>query len=83
MKVKKLLKLLEKIDPNAEVILSSDSEGNSFSLLAYVSDENAGYIKEFGGIQLVDRELTEELKEQGMTNEDVNPKAKKCVILWP
>ncbi len=37
MTVSKLIKLLSKADPKALVVLSSDSEGNSFSPLGDVS----------------------------------------------
>ena len=50
MKVKKLIKHLEKVNQNAEVILSSDAEGNSFSLLdkGNISGETF-YTKDFYG----------------------------------
>lgn len=34
MKVKELIKQLKKVDPNFEVVLSSDGEGNSYSPLS-------------------------------------------------
>jgi hypothetical protein len=39
MKVKKLLELLNDVDPEAEVVLSSDGEGNSFSPCADYSPQ--------------------------------------------
>lgn len=37
MKVKELMKLLENFEPETEVVMSSDSEGNSFSPLDSLS----------------------------------------------
>lgn len=39
MKVSKLIKLLEEVNQDAEVFLSSDAGGNSFSTVADVHDE--------------------------------------------
>jgi len=43
MKVKELIQLLNEIDPNIEVILQKDSEGNAYSPLRGI-DSNAVYI---------------------------------------
>lgn len=40
MKVKKLIEILSKFDENKEVILSRDSEGNGFSMLYQVTQED-------------------------------------------
>ncbi len=40
MKVKQLIKQLEKANPSAEVILSSDAEGNSFHALGEVTNHD-------------------------------------------
>lgn len=45
MKVKHLIEELHKLDPNAEVILQKDSEGNGYSPLNGV-DGDTVYIKE-------------------------------------
>lgn len=42
MKIKTLIKKLNKLDPNLEVVLSSDAEGNSYGILeeiVYLDDE--------------------------------------------
>jgi len=39
MKIKDLIKDLSLLDPELEVVLSSDEEGNSYSLLAGVQQE--------------------------------------------
>ena len=45
MKVKKLIQELSKLDPNATVIVSSDMEGNNYSVLrdVYSDDGNMSY----------------------------------------
>ncbi len=43
MKVKELIKELSELDPDSEVIMQSDSEGNSYSPL-YCVDGNAVYV---------------------------------------
>lgn len=43
MKVKQLIKKLQKVNPEALVVLSSDSEGNNFSILCDVIDSNESF----------------------------------------
>ncbi len=81
MKVKDLIEILEKVDQNRIVILSKDSEGNTFSPLDFIQS-NANYAEEdscFGEVGF--EELTEELKEF-YTEEDVI-EGKPALILWP
>jgi len=42
MKIKELIKILEKYDPNIEVIMSADEEGNAYGFLegAYYEHDN-------------------------------------------
>lgn len=81
MKVKELIKLLEKEDENRIVIMSSDGEGNSFSPLcdistgAYLADSS--YSGEVGL-----EKLTPEAIKDGYTEEDVI-KGEKALILYP
>lgn len=81
MKVKELKRLLRHIDGELIVIMSKDCEGNSFSPLDNI-DDSMNYIAENGwsGELGVD-ELTPELKEMGLTEEDVG--GKKALVLWP
>jgi len=52
MKVKELIEKLKGCDPNANVLVSSDSEGSCFEHLNYVADEL--YIKrDSGGVEVV------------------------------
>lgn len=78
MKIKQLIKILQKEDPERIVILSQDEEGNYFSPLTAI--ETAVYDKKEHEIGL--EELTEELREQGYSEEDVKT-GTKAVILWP
>jgi len=82
MKVKELIKILEALDQEAIVIISSDGEGNSkspFSEACYCAykAENA-WSGETGLL-----ELTEELKAEGYTEEDVLENAEPAVVLYP
>jgi hypothetical protein len=72
MKVNQLLKLLEKADPKADVILSSDQEGNSFHLLSGVESEGLGYRKDLGEIEVTQ-----------LSDEEMVSKCKACIVLWP
>lgn len=77
MKIKKLIKELQKLDPELEIIVSSDSEGNNFSALQDVS--LAEYYRnkddEFGHYT--------EIEIYDMEDEDKPANTKKCVILFP
>jgi len=85
MKVKELVNLLEKCDPEAEVIISRDEEGNGFSPLYEVCD-NQSYIPDnaYSG-EIALRELTDELINAGYSEEDVytGEGSVKAVVLWP
>lgn len=80
MKVKDLIKGLKMLDQNAEVVLSSDEEGNDYHLLYDFGE--ALYVKYDGVYPL---ELTEEMKKQGYGEEDIYPGTDgiKAVVLYP
>lgn len=81
MTVKKLISLLKKEDPKRVVVLSSDSEGNSFSLLADLV--TSAYREDEEGYNKVGLEkLTPALREMGYTEEDIVP-GKPALILYP
>ena len=84
MKVKELIEELPDCDPEEEVYLAADPEGNVFRELYGVDNE---YALETGGGQFADgpwlRELTERKKELGYSKEDVHEDAESVVILWP
>ena len=78
MKVFELIEALQNCDQDAEVILSSDSEGNSHQELIDIEtdmcvdeDYEVGY-----------NELTTDLIKLGYTDEDLI-EGKRCVILLP
>lgn len=85
MKVKELIKLLQKEDPNALVVCQRDPEGNGYSPLSSVEGgDNQGYAPEstWSGDRCF-LKLTEELEESGYSEEDCNSEAKKAVFLVP
>ena len=71
MKVKQLIKKLEKANPEADVILSSDMEGNRFGLANEIEYQNF--------IRYVNNENEIEICEA----DDDAEGAKPCVIIWP
>lgn len=76
----KLIELLKDFDPELPVMLSRDQEGNGFSPLDELGQSRFcidGYSIETG----ID-ELTEELEEDGFSEEDVID-GPKCIVLWP
>lgn len=79
MLVKELLDMLKDANPDAVVVLSSDSEGNSYSELSGYSDEY-NFDEENAEIGL--KKLTAELKKQGYSKEDLK-EGKDAVVLWP
>ena len=79
MKVRELIDLLEeKCDPDDEVIMSSDSEGNNFSPL---EDYSTSYNYNDGEIGL--KILVPIDIKNGYTEEDVMEDGVPCIILWP
>ena len=84
MKVKELLTQLLLVDPNREVVLQKDAEGNGYSPLRGV-DDNAAYSPENTWSGEVKRQkLSEEDIKQGFGQEDVAPEgAQPCLVLYP
>jgi hypothetical protein len=76
MKVKELLEILNDVDPEAEVIMSSDGEGNSFSPCA---DHSAQYRYEADSTWR--GELVSEDPDE--FDEERWDAAIPCVVLWP
>lgn len=87
MKVKQLIETLSKLDPNAEVILSSDAEGNSKGILYEVyAPKDLRFYKDDYEINLMTKEdidddaySVEEIKD----NRDVYKKSKPAIVLYP
>lgn len=78
MKIKELIKLLEKEDQNRLVIISSDSEGNHFS---HVSKNFGLNMYKDGEIGL--EKLTIELELSGYSEEDLMLDGKPCIVFYP
>jgi hypothetical protein len=80
MKVKQLIRILEKCDPDAIVILSSDGEGNGFYELGQVDGKNNAWDAENGRLGFA--RLTEDLESKGYGDEDV-VEGVPAVVIWP
>lgn len=82
MKVRELIEQLQQEDPDALVVMSRDSEGNSYSPLSdfwtgvYQADTTWSGEVGFG-------ELTQELQEHGYNEEDILSDGVPAVILSP
>lgn len=86
MKVKDVIAALERCDPEYEVILSKDGEGNDFSPLAEVAGENNVYVPQTtwsGEVRL--HHLTPELEARRFSAWDVydGDDGQRAVVLWP
>lgn len=81
MTVKELIELLKLEDPNRLVVMAKDSEGNNFSPMSDMSTyAYDSYNNWSGDIGL--EKLTDELKNQGYTEEDVVDGI-PSLVLWP
>jgi hypothetical protein len=82
--VKDLIEKLSNLDPELPIILSEDSEGNSYNYLRVI-DDNTMFLYNDNEIKL--HHLTPELKAHRYSEEDVfNPEEDdgvRCVVFWP
>lgn len=76
MNVKTLIEHLLKHDPERVVVLSLDSEGNSFAELTDIQP------MQYDGKGIGFSELNDGLREMGFSKDDVI-KGKKALIFWP
>lgn len=76
MTVKQLMEILNNCNPESEVVISSDGEGNSYSPLADYNDE-LYYFPEstWSGECLSKEDLDYKDREYS--------EADRCVVLWP
>lgn len=82
MKVRALIAILEKMDPERVVILQKDAEGNGYSPLEG-ADDNCLYAADSTWSGEVGHErLTEKDRKQGYTDEDIGH-GEKAVVLFP
>jgi hypothetical protein len=81
MKVRDLIEALSKVDPDLEVVLAQDEEGNGYGKLRDIDDNFS--INRDNEVHL--HHLTPDLEEQGYTEEDVCSckDAIRCVVLGP
>ena len=80
--VRELIEHLQKHDPDDIVIMSSDPEGNGY--LPFYSMAPMIYSTKWGDVY--ERELTEEMKSRGYTEEDDlyhGEDGVNALVLWP
>lgn len=85
MTKKQLLKKLEKVSDETEIIISSDSEGNKYNKLGEVySAEGLKFLIEDHEIALITEASMSkyEITEREMSEKEYN-KLKDCVVLYP
>lgn len=80
MKVKDLIKKLNKANPEAVVVLASDEEGNTFAPLNEANTENLCYNADDGVIGY--KTLDKEALSNGATSDEL-VEGEDCVVLWP
>lgn len=80
MKVKELKKLLEKVDDNRIVILQKDGEGNGYSPLEGISDEENYKADSTWSGEVGFEKLTPALKKAGYCEEDVLEGEPACIL---
>ncbi len=80
MKIKHLISKLNKLNPEAEIIISSDAEGNRYNTINQLVD-NLKYI-EYGEISVFSFEDISEDSQDFPSQKDYN-KAKGCIVLYP
>jgi hypothetical protein len=77
MTVKELIKILKTMPQNADVVMSSDEEGNSFTLL-YDVELNIWDTKKKDMVEEYDQDIATKAISP------INPKTEKiCALLWP
>ena len=80
MKVKELIKQLEELNQEAEVIIASDEEGNNYSVLSdIVSEDGLKFQKLDYEIDLYDKDYHEYEEITAATYK----KLKECIVLYP
>lgn len=89
--VKEMRETLNNLDSSFDdhiVILSKDSEGNQYKVIDKNNfiDTNCKFIPDYNGTgDVVIRELTDKLKEQGYTEEDLSNDESSidCIVIYP
>lgn len=92
MKVKELIKILQSLDPEREVILQKDIEGNGFSPLNSVDGEVVYVADSNWSGQVYLEKLTQEQIASGYSEMDLGPmdedlaggfKRERAVVFYP
>lgn len=85
MKVRELIEQLSHADPEADVVLQSDPEGNSFETCEGVDVTKQIYIIDRTGIDVYRTELTDGMKAAGYEEEDVRDasEGEACIVIYP
>lgn len=84
MKVKDLIKELEKLDPNLQVILQKDGEGNGYSPLCGV--EEAVYVPDStysGQVHSLKYTADDTGIEEEQWKNLKKSKKNRCLVMWP
>lgn len=87
MKVRELIEALQSVDPEREVVLQKDSEGNGYSPCTGL-DDNAAYEADstWSG-EVYPQTITDEMRQEGYTDDDAaserSETATPCVVLYP
>lgn len=82
MKAKELIELLQRVDPETEIVVSRDSEGNGYNKLGSVNVDEYAFRPDGHEVEIGLRTLTKELERQGYSDEDVLD-GTPCVVIWP
>jgi len=80
MKIKELIEILSNCNPEADVLLSNDEEGNGYRLCSSCSNAynwDGEYHAEIGL-----KSLTQVDIDCGFEEEDTMPDGLDCVVLW-
>jgi hypothetical protein len=83
MKVKELIKLLQQEDQEAEVIMSKDGEGNSFSPFSDFGTQNCYKAECTWSGEMGFSELTPELEKDGYGEGDIISDGVPALVLYP
>lgn len=82
MKVGELILALSKVDPNREVVMSKDGEGNDYSPLSQIDETEYKALCTWSGY-IGFKEMTPELIKDGYDEQDLVKDGVPAIVLWP
>lgn len=82
MKVRELMGLLEKMDGDLPVVIATYADVGEASPISAATVDGYHAVYEWRG-EVGPAKLTEKAIKMGYDKEDVIPKAKPAVVLWP